>query len=80
MLYSAGMKTLEEKVIMYESFLHLLQLNAEVTLNADGVKKLIDNACSWSYAHRRGNGEPTEEEQQAMIDKAFAKLCEMEKE
>ena len=64
---------------MYESFLHLLQLNAEVTLNADGVKKLISNACSWSYAHRRGNGELTDDEQQAIIDKAFVTLCEMEK-
>ena len=63
---------------MYESLLHLLQLNAEVTLNHENVKKLIGNICSWSYAHRRGNGEPTDEEQQAMIDKAFDKLCEME--
>lgn len=69
------MRTLEEKVQMYERFLHQLQLNAEVAMNADIVRQLISNACSWSYAHRRGNGEPTEEEQQVMIDQAFDKLC-----
>ena len=79
MMYYAGMKTLEEKVQRYESFLHLLQLYAEVTLDTKSVKQLIGNACSWSYAHRRGNGEPTEEEQQAMIDKAFDKLTDMKK-
>ena len=72
------MVTLEEKVQMYEEFLHRLQLNAEVVMNANAVKQLIDNACVWSYAHRRGNGEPTEEEQQAMIDKAFRRLCEID--
>ncbi len=69
------MKTLKEKVEMYERFLHQLQMNAEVAMDADIVKQLITNACSWSYAHRCGNGMPTEEEQQAMIDQAFDKLC-----
>lgn len=69
------MKTLKEKVVMYERFLHQLQMNAEVTMDADVVKQLIDNACSWSYAHRCGNGLLTEEEQQAIIDQAFDKLC-----
>jgi hypothetical protein len=79
LLYSAGMKTIEEKIRRYEAFLHLLQLYAEVSLDEEAMKQLISNACSWSYAHRRGNGEPTEEEQQAMIDKAFDNLCEVEK-
>lgn len=69
------MRTLEEKVRMYESLLHSIQLHAEVCMNDDVTRQLIQNICSWSYAHRRGNGEPTEEEQQAMIDKAFDKLC-----
>jgi hypothetical protein len=68
-------RTLEEKVKMYETFLHQLQMNAEVVMNGDLVRQLISNACSWSYAHRRGNGEPSEDEQQAMINKAFDKLC-----
>lgn len=70
------MITDKEKIAKYEQFLHQLQLYAEVTLNPEGVRKLISNACSWSYAHRRGNGEYSEKEQQAIIDKAFHKLCD----
>ena len=48
---------------------------AEMQCGMDGQKvgKLIDNINSWSYAHRCGNGEHSEE-QQAIIDKAFKKL------
>jgi len=69
------MRTLEEKVRMYESFLHQLQLHAEVALDAKVVKQLIGNACSWSYAHRVGNGELSDDEQQIIIDRNFDKLC-----
>ncbi len=66
-----------EKVRKYERFLHALQMYAEVVMDGAKVKKLIDNACNWSYAHRRGNGEYSEEEQEAIIKKAFYKLTEV---
>lgn len=67
----------KEKIKKYEEFLHSLQMHAQVTLNSDTVKKLISNACNWSYSHRVGNGEYTDEEQQHIIDKAFNRLTEM---
>ncbi len=67
----------KEKIKKYEEFLHLLQMHACVTLNVSAVKNLINNACNWSYAHRIGNGEYTDTEQQQIIDKIFNKLTEI---
>ena len=63
-----------EKVYMYEGLLHDIQMFSAVVMDGQKVGKLIDNINSWSYAHRCGNGEHSEEEQQAIIDKAFKKL------
>lgn len=63
-----------EKVYMYEGLLHDIQMFSAVVMDGKKVGKLIDNINSWSYAHRCGNGEYSEEEQQAIIDKAFKKL------
>ena len=41
------------------------------------MKRLINNACNWSYAHRVGNGELSDEEQSKIIEEAFHKLCEL---
>jgi len=68
---------LQKKVAKYESFLHSLQLHAEVCLDHEKTKRLISNACSWSYAHRRGNGELSDDEQDAIINKAFHKLTDL---
>ncbi len=68
---------LQEKVTKYEDFLHILQLYAEVCLDHEKTKRLVSNACSWSYAHRRGNGEYSDEEQEAIINTAFHKLTDL---
>lgn len=68
----------QDKIKMYEQLLHLLQLNYAVTLNSGNVKKLLDNIDRWSYAHRCGNGEYAEAEQNKMIEAAFWKLCDLE--
>ena len=65
--------TLEEKVEQYEQFLHNINMMLIVG-NTVGIQKLIDNADRWSYMHRVGNGELSEEEQQKLIDKAFWNL------
>ena len=62
--------TLEEKVEQYEQFLHNINMML-VASSTEGIQKLIDNADRWSYMHRIGNGELSEEEQQKLIDKAF---------
>lgn len=69
--------SLQKKVNQYERFLHSLQLHAEVCMDHEKTKRLISNACSWSYAHRRGNGEYSDEEQEAIINHAFHKLTDL---
>lgn len=68
------MTTLRQKVAMYEGLLHDIQMYSEVVMDDDKVAKLIQNICTWSYAHRQGNGMLTEKQQDALIDKTFAKL------
>lgn len=60
---------------MYESFLH--RLNMFMTcMESAGIQELLANADRFSYAHRVGNGELSEAEQEAVIDSAFWKLCD----
>jgi hypothetical protein len=63
-----------EKLEVYEKVLHQIQMNAEVTMDHEKLKTLIGLICGWSYAHRSGNGEYSDDEQQAMIDQVFQKL------
>jgi hypothetical protein len=70
---------LVNKLVMYEKFLHAVQMHAEVTMNGAVVHQLIANACRWSYAHRQGNGELSEQEQHALVEQAFHNLLKVEK-
>lgn len=67
--------TIEEKLEMYENFLHKINMCC-VSMNNNAIKELVENADIWSYNHRRGNGELSDEEQQKLIDSAFWKLCD----
>ena len=69
---------LTEKVEKYEQFLHDLNMYAEVTLNHKKAQRLVNNACDWSYAHRVGNGELSDEEQDAKIRRAFDRLTKVD--
>lgn len=68
---------LEAKIQQYESFLHKIN-TACTACNNKAVQQLVSNANSWSYAHRAGNGMPSDEEQQEMVDRAFDKLCDVD--
>jgi len=68
------MPTLKQKVETYERLLHQLQMCYEVTMDWNGVQKLMNNICNWSYAHRVGNGALTEGQQNKLINDAFKKL------
>lgn len=70
----SNLPTTADKVKVYEQLLHDIQLFAEVTMDGEKVRQLIGNICRWSYAHRAGNGENSEEEQLEQINKAFEKL------
>ena len=75
LLYNMGKPTQRDKIAMYEAFLH--KINMYVTCsNNEGIRKLIKRADNWSYAHRCGNGEYTDKEQQMIIDTAFWKLLD----
>ena len=67
--------TNEEKIEMYENFLHKINMCC-VSMNNNAIKELVENADIWSYNHRRGNGELSDDEQQKLIDGAFWKLCD----
>jgi hypothetical protein len=40
-------------------------------MEPEKVKEMLDLISGWSYAHRSGNGEISEEQQQQRIDNAF---------
>lgn len=65
----------DEKIAIYERYLHALSIMCMCT-DGFGVKELVTNADIWSYAHRVGNGELSDDEQQKAIDRAFWKLCD----
>ena len=67
--------TLEEKVKKYEDFLHKINL-AQTCMNNSMMLKLIGNADAWSYAHRQGNGELGDEEQEKLITAKFWHLTD----
>jgi len=67
--------TNREKIQQYEAFLH--KINAcIVSCNHKAISELIQNADNWSYAHRRGNGELTDRQQDKIIASAFWKLLD----
>jgi hypothetical protein len=68
--------TAEEKIKQYEEFLHNINLMMIFGSN-ERIKKLLENADNWSYAHRAGNGELSEEDQQEYINRAFWKLNDL---
>jgi hypothetical protein len=67
---------MQKRISQYEDFLHAINY-AVVAGNSERVKALIDNAFKWGYAHRAGNGEYTDEEQQRLIDKCAESLTKV---
>ena len=66
----------KEKITVYEGLLHDLHFASSVTMDSKRVGEILDKISRWSYAHRQGNGELSNVEQQELIDKAFQKLKE----
>lgn len=50
---------------------------AQTSGNAGRLAKIIQGMDKWSYAHRIGNGQFTDQEQQKCINKAFWDLKEI---
>jgi hypothetical protein len=66
--------TMREKIEVYEQLLHDLHFHSSVTMNHQAVMALLNKISSWSYAHRQGNGEYSEKEQNDVINHAFWNL------
>lgn len=60
-----------ERLAVYEQILHDINMFAAITHDRQRLNNLIELVCNWSYAHRVGNGVPTDEEQRALVEKAF---------
>jgi hypothetical protein len=66
-------KLRKENEVFHDAF-HYLHTHAQITMNYEKVTEMMSAISGWSYAHRSGNGELTEEEQQARVDLAFTKI------
>ena len=66
--------TPKEKVAVYEALLYEIDLHTTVTMNDEAIREIIRRINRWSYAHRSGNGEKSEAQQQQEIDSCFWKL------
>ena len=66
--------TLKQKVDLYESFLHKINMCC-ISGNNDGIRELVENADNWSYSHRCGEF-VKDNQRQKMINNAFWKLLD----
>lgn len=48
---------MRDKIAVYEKAFHMIQLYGHVAMNTAKLQELLGLICSWSYAHRCGNGE-----------------------
>lgn len=69
--------TEREQLEVCFSLLHKINIYSSITLDNERMGELIDAINAWSYSHRRGNGQFSEEEQQELVDKAFLRLKEL---
>ena len=65
---------MHEKIEVYEALLHDLYFHSTVTMRHDAVMDCLNRIGAWSYAHRQGNGEFSEKEQQELVDHHFWNL------
>lgn len=68
--------TVQEKVEVYEALFHRLNL-AIVTMHYEKIAQIVNIIDNWSYAHRMGNGQLTDEEQQEKINSVFYRMKEI---
>ena len=68
------MSELEKENEVFKRVFHHINTHASITMNAERMQEIIGAICSWSYAHRAGNGELSDKEQQAVIDHEFEKI------
>lgn len=67
--------TNKERLRFYEGFFHSISMAAQGH-NNERVREAINIIVDWSYAHRCGNGELSDHEQQTMIDTQILNMRE----
>lgn len=67
------MMTKEERCDIYEKFFHRINMMC-ISMNGTRISDAISLIDSWSYAHRTGNGEYTEEEQQQIVERVIERM------
>lgn len=63
-----------DKIKVYEDLFHDIQLYKDVVMDYKSLEKALDIICDWSYAHRAGNGERTDDEIQQAVNCQFLRL------
>ena len=76
-LLGVELPTTAEKLETYERIFHRIQLFAQVSMDNKKLGRTIENICAWSVAHRSGNGEHTQEEQDLQVAHEFKRLLDM---
>jgi hypothetical protein len=59
---------------VFRRVFHHINTHFSITHNAGKMHEIIHAISSWSYAHRQGNGELSDEEQQELIDRKFDRI------
>lgn len=73
-LFPGELAKLRKENEVFQDAFHYINTHAAITMNSDRVGEMVSAICGWSYAHRQGNGEYSEEQQQALIDRNFKKI------
>lgn len=73
-LHETELEKLKRENEIFKRAFHYIQLHASVTMNHERVMIMINAICDWSYSHRCGNGENSEERQNELIESSFKKI------
>ena len=65
--------TQKDRLRIYQKFMHQISLYVTV-MNSSKIAEGVQLIDSWSYAHRAGNGELTDHEQQKLVDQVVRKM------
>lgn len=63
--------TIQQKLAIAERLMHKLQATS-ITCDFDMQRAIVEAMCSWSYAHRAGNGELDNDE---LVEYAWKELA-----
>lgn len=64
----------EKELAILRQTLHDLYFASNVTMNTEEVRNILGKIARWSYAHRAGNGELSDEEVSKNIEDALNSL------